>query len=166
MLTFDNVRYYIKNMFVNIFRTKIIAWSIVSVCGSLFAEQNLLSIKMVFVGWIAIMIVGTIAGTITEGFTFKKFFLWFMRMVWYLIMIGLGHFLDQAFETTWVFKFLYAVTIMDLIHSFLKHSPVLWLTFSAKILNFFNIIEKKIPGFFLKKIWLDEILDEESTKSL
>jgi len=104
------------------------------------------------------MIVGTIAGTIKEGFTFYKFFKWTIRLVGYYIILFFGMAFDHAFDTGIAFNFFYATIVIDMIHSFLKHAPVIGIGISPSIIDFIQKIENKVSNFFLSKIWLNEDL--------
>lgn len=160
MITLSNIRYYIKWLFVNVFWTKFILWPCLVVLADFAGVDNMLHVQYIFVGWMLTMVIGTIAGSMTEWFSWKKFWLWALRMFGYIVMLFLGHAFDKWFETKFAFDFIYAIIALDLIHSFLKHSPVLGITFSVKILRFFETIENRVGGIFLAKWGFDQIVDD------
>lgn len=166
MLTGANIWYYVKQTITDTRFHKAIVAAVFATVSELTCCGRWLSLQFIFIAWLLTMFVWTIAWAITEWFSFKKLFKGFIRIVWYYIIMFLGVALDKAFDTWFIFKFFYAVVVLDLINIFLRHAPALWLTFSNKILIFVETIEKRVNKFFLKKIWLDdERLDEDFKSS-
>jgi hypothetical protein len=138
---------------------KAILWACFAVFAELTCCDRVLTLQLIFMGRLVTMIIWTLAGIIKEGFTFKKFFLGAVKLVWYYILLFLWVALDHAFETSFAFNFFYATIVLDMIHSFLKHAPILWIWISPKIYEFIRKSESRVNNFFLNKAWLTEDLD-------
>ena len=61
--------------------------------------------------------------------------------------------------TAAVFNFFYVWIIVDMVHSFFKHAPVLGIGISPGILKFTDKLQDRISNFFLNKIGLYDSLD-------
>lgn len=156
----EHIRYYIKNTFVNSRYFKLI-W------GALVASLNFTiewawkeMLQLIFVGWIIMMLIGTMAWIKTEWFSFAKFFQGIFRLVAYYIIIYFGLMLDKGLEVNFVLKFFYASIVIDMFRSFLKHWPVLWIWVSQSILDFAEKAQKRIWNLFLNKLWLSNDLED------
>ena len=146
----EYIRYYIKNALTNSWLSKFICWAIFATISCFTHWENLLTLQFIFVWWFMIMLIWTIAWTIEEWFRLEKFFRGIFRLVWYFIIVFLGFSLDQAFDTSWVFPFFYWAIIIDMINSFLKHAPVLWIE-TKRLRKVIGAIEKKMNKFLSEK---------------
>jgi len=164
MLTWENILYYIKWFITNSWFAKIFFGAIFAVFTQFICCDRLLTLQFIFISWVFIMIIGTIAGTIKEWFTFYKFFKWTVRLVGYYIILFFGMAFDHAFDTGIAFNFFYATIIIDMIHSFLKHAPAIGIYIPSKIFDFIQIAEKKVSSFFLNKVWITEDLNKKYDK--
>lgn len=156
----EHIRYYIRNTFVNSRCFKLIGWALVASLNFTVEWAWKEMLQLIFVWWVIMMLIGTMAWAKTEGFSFGKFFQGIYRGAAYYIIIFFGLMLDKAFETDFVLKFFYAAIVIDMFRSFLKHWPVLWIGISQNILEFAEKAQKRIWNLFLNKLWLTDDLEE------
>lgn len=143
---------YIKNLFLNSFFVKAILWAFMSTITVLMDWWNTLSLQFIFVCRSITMVIWTIAGIVETGFRFRKFFQWLFRLAWYWCILYFWISLDHSIGGWYVFPFFYSVIVLDMINSFLKHAPILWIWVSPKIHWFIIKLEEKINSIFIDKI--------------
>jgi hypothetical protein len=161
MITGENILHYTRELIVNSRLHKFVASACITVLSMLFCCDNLLPIQFIFVARLVTMIVGTVAGSVKEWFRFFKLFKWGVKLIVYFTILFFWLAIDNAFDTTAAFNFFYIWIILDMVHSFLKHAPVLGIWVPDWILKFLNKVQDRVSNFFLNKLGLDESLSSD-----
>lgn len=157
--------YYFKNVVANSRIHKIVAGSILAVIWQMSWIEILLPVQIIIVWWMIMMVIWTIAWSIKEWFSFHKFWMWIFKLLWYYLLLFFGMALDRVFETTAICNLFYWFVVFDLLRSFFKHAPVLGIWVNKDAYDFIAKLESRISNYFLKKIWLDEVLDDNQNNN-